>query len=157
MLVAQIFHYLLLNLGGLPYIAASATTVYLAHQAKLAATGVVIGMDPGVALTLLDQALNLQVTYGAVMLSFLGSSIYYSDQTYLTESSIGALHWGMEMASYGGHKGYARLALGAAPMLVAWPTLGMQPMMALLLQWAGFTGLWLADSKATNAGWSMSK
>ena len=76
MLVAQIFHYLLLNLGGLPYIAASATTVYLAHQAKLAATSVAIGMDPGVALTLLDQALNLQVTYGAVMLSFLGSSIH---------------------------------------------------------------------------------
>jgi hypothetical protein len=123
--------------GGLPYIGASATTVYLAHQAQLAASGVMIGMDPGVALTLLDQALNLQVTYGAVMLSFLG-----------------ALHWGMEMAGYGGHKGYARLALGAAPMLIAWPTLGMQPMMALLLQWTGFTGLWLADSKATTAGWT---
>lgn len=62
----------------------------------------------------------------------------------------------MEIAAYGGHKGYARLALGVAPMLVAWPTLGMQPMMALLLQWTGFTGLWLADSKATTAGWSMS-
>ena len=48
--------------------------MYLAHQAKLAASGMAIGMDPGVALTLLDQALNLQVTYGAVMLSFLGSS-----------------------------------------------------------------------------------
>ena len=47
--------------------------MYLAHQAKLAASGMMIGMDPGVALTLLDQALNLQVTYGAVMLSFLGS------------------------------------------------------------------------------------
>jgi hypothetical protein len=62
----------------------------------------------------------------------------------------------MEMAGYGGQKGYARLALGAAPMLVAWPTLGMQPMMALILQWVGFTGLWLADSKVTTAGWSMS-
>lgn len=29
-------------------------------------------MDPGVALTILDRALNIQVTYGAVMLSFLG-------------------------------------------------------------------------------------
>jgi hypothetical protein len=123
--------------GGLPYIGASATTVYLAHQAQLAASGVAIGMDPGMALTVLDQALNIQVTYGAVMLSFLG-----------------ALHWGMEIASYGGHKGYARLALGAAPMLIAWPTLGMQPMMALLLQWTGFTGLWLADAKATTAGWT---
>ena len=61
----------------------------------------------------------------------------------------------MEIAGYGGHKGYARLALGAAPMLVAWPTLGIQPMTALLVQWIGFTGLWVADSKATTAGWSM--
>ena len=30
------------------------------------------GVDPGVASTILDQALNVQVTYGAVMLSFLG-------------------------------------------------------------------------------------
>jgi len=124
-------------IGGLPYIGASATTVYLAHQAQLAASGVVIGIDPGVALTVLDQALNIQVTYGAVMLSFLG-----------------ALHWGMEMAGYGGQKGYARLGLGAAPMLVAWPTLAMQPMMALVVQWMGFTCLWLADSKVTTAGWT---
>lgn len=60
----------------------------------------------------------------------------------------------MEMAAYGGQKGYARLALGTAPMLFAWSTLGMQPTMALVMQWAGFTGLWLADSKATLAGWS---
>jgi len=62
----------------------------------------------------------------------------------------------MEFAGYGGHKGFSRLFLGVAPMLVAWPTLGMQPMMALAVQWLGFTGLWYADSKATMAGWSMS-
>ncbi|KAH9484434.1 Transmembrane protein 69 [Psilocybe cubensis] len=123
--------------GGIPYIAASATTVYLAHKAQLAASGLDIGMDPGVALTILDQALNLQVTYGAVMLSFLG-----------------AMHWGMEFAAYGGHKGFPRLILGTIPMLVAWPTLGMQPMTALIVQWCGFTGLWYADSKATVAGWT---
>lgn len=58
--------------GGLPYVGAAATTVYLAHSAGLAAAGVVTNIDPGVALTILDQALNFQVTYGAVMLSFLG-------------------------------------------------------------------------------------
>jgi len=123
--------------GGLPYLGAAATTVYLARQAQLAASGAAVGIDPGVALTVLDQALNLQVTYGAVMLSFLG-----------------ALHWGMEVAGYGGHKGYQRLALGAAPILLAWPTLGLQPMTALTVQWLGFTGLWYADSKATMAGWA---
>jgi len=123
--------------GGLPYIAASGTTVYLAHQAGLAAAGQPVGIDPGVALTVLDQALNVQVTYGAVMLSFLG-----------------ALHWGMEFAGYGGHKGYTRLFLGAAPVLFVWPTLMLAPTSALIVQWLGFTGLWWADLKATNAGWT---
>jgi len=116
---------------------ASATTVYLAHQAQLALTGVSIDIDPGVALTILDQSLNLQVTYGAVMLSFLG-----------------AMHWGMEVAEYGGPKGYPRLVLGTAPLMVALFTLGMEPMTGLIVQWAGFTGLWYADSKATMAGWT---
>ncbi|KXN91416.1 hypothetical protein AN958_00678 [Leucoagaricus sp. SymC.cos] len=123
--------------GGLPYVGTSLTTIWLAREANLAIHGSAVGIDPGVALTVLDQALNLQVTYGAVMLSFLG-----------------ALHWGMEMAAYGGQKGYGRLALGTAPMLLAWTTLGMQPTFALVTQWVGFTGIWLADSKATLAGWT---
>lgn len=123
--------------GGLPYVGASLTTVWLAREANLAIHGVAIGIDPGVALTVLDQALTLQVTYGGVMLSFLG-----------------ALHWGMEIAGYGGHKGYSRLALGTAPMLLAWSTLTMLPTLALATQWAGFTALWYADSKATMAGWT---
>jgi len=128
---------LLYSIGGLPYVATSGTTVYLAYQAGLAATGAVTTVDVGVLHTLLDQALNVQVTYGAVMLSFLG-----------------ALHWGMEFAGLGGYKGYARLALGAAPVLFAWPTLALQPMTALITQWVGFTGLWWADSKVTGLGWS---
>ena len=60
--------------GGLPYIASAGTTVYLAHQAWKAAMGIVTNIDPGVALTVLDQALDFQVHYGAVMLSFLGTS-----------------------------------------------------------------------------------
>ncbi|KAH9981429.1 hypothetical protein BGW80DRAFT_1150658, partial [Lactifluus volemus] len=124
-------------LGGVPYLAASATTIYLAQQAGLATAGVLTSMDPGVALTILDRALSIQVTYGAVMLSFLG-----------------ALHWGMEFAGLGGHKGYSRLALGAAPVIYAWPTLALEPTMALIAQWVGFTGLWYADLRATGAGWT---
>jgi len=124
-------------LGGLPYLSASVTSVYLARQAQIATLGGVSSIDPGVALTVFDQALTFQVTYGAVMLSFLG-----------------ALHWGMEISGYGGHKGYARLALGSAPMLVAWSTLSMDPMVALITQWSGYTALWYADSKATQAGWT---
>lgn len=53
----------------------------------------------------------------------------------------------------GGYKGYKRLALGAAPVIYAWPTLALDPTMALIAQWVGFTGLWYADLRATNAGW----
>lgn len=140
--------------GGLPYLGASATTVYLAREAQLAASNVVSGIDPGVALTVLDQALNLQVTYGAVMLSFLGKLLPFLTSFRRLMPIAGAMHWGMEIAGYGGHKGYQRLALGTAPMLLAWPTLGMQPMTALALQWVGFSGLWYLDSKATMSGWS---
>jgi len=124
-------------LGSLPYLGTSATVIYLARQAGMATTGTISSIDPGVALTILDQALTIQVTYGAVMLSFLG-----------------ALHWGMEFGGYNGHKGYARLALGALPILIGWPTLALQPTMALIVQWVGFTGLWYADLRATMAGWT---
>lgn len=60
----------------------------------------------------------------------------------------------MEFAGLGGHQGYPRLLLGMAPVLFAWPTLALQPTMALITQWVGFTALWWADSRATNAGWS---
>lgn len=123
--------------GSLPYLGTSGTVIYLANQASLAAQGTLSNIDPGVALTLLDRALSIQVTYGAVMLSFLG-----------------ALHWGMEFSGFGGHHGYRRLMLGAAPIIVGWPTLAMGPTTALMVQWLGFTGLWYADVKATAAGWA---
>ena len=66
----------------------------------------------------------------------------------------GALHWGMEFAGYGGSKGYSRLLLGAIPVMYAWPTLTLDPTSALIAQWIGFTALWYADMKATQAGWS---
>ncbi|KAG6376321.1 hypothetical protein JVT61DRAFT_2301 [Boletus reticuloceps] len=130
--------YLVMGLaGGLPYIASAGTTVYLSHQAGLAAAGVLTKIDPGVVLTVLDQALNFQVTYGAVLLSFLG-----------------ALHWGMEFAGLGGFKGYPRLFLGVSPAIVAWSTITLLPTSALLCQWLGFTALWYADNRATAAGWT---
>lgn len=91
------------------------------------------------AITVLHQALDIQTTYGAVLLSFLG-----------------ALHWGFEFAGYGGQRGYPRLFLGAIPVVYGWSTLALDPINALIAQWIGFTGLWYADLKATNAGWGTS-
>ncbi|PCH37696.1 hypothetical protein WOLCODRAFT_95656 [Wolfiporia cocos MD-104 SS10] len=123
--------------GGLPYLGATGATIWLARQAGFAATGFAGSIDPGVAITVLDNALNIQTTYGAVMLSFLG-----------------ALHWGFEFAGFGGHHGYTRLMLGAAPVVYGWSTLALDPVSALIAQWIGFTGLWWADLKATGAGWA---
>lgn len=139
--------------GGLPYIGSAGTTVYLSYQAGLATTGVLTNIDPGVALTILDQSLNFQVTYGAVLLSFLGmfSLRLRSPRAHL---AIGALHWGMEFAGLGGFKGYPRLLLGVSPAVAAWSTITLQPTSALLCQWLTFTALWYADNRATTAGWS---
>jgi hypothetical protein len=124
--------------GALPYLFASGSTVYFARQAGMAAQGLsTTRVDFDVALDALHHALTVQTTYGAVLLSFLG-----------------ALHWGFEFAGYGGHKGYPRLFLGAAPVLYAWPTLALEPTWGLIAQWVGFTGLWYADLKATGAGWT---
>ncbi|KIY46967.1 hypothetical protein FISHEDRAFT_25097, partial [Fistulina hepatica ATCC 64428] len=122
--------------GALPYVATAGMTVYLAHQASLAATGLSTA-DATAAMAVLQQALHIQTTYGAVMLSFLG-----------------ALHWGMEFSELGGRKGYSRLLLGAAPVLYAWPTLALDPIYALGAQWIGFSALWFADAQASRAGWT---
>ncbi|KAI8982903.1 hypothetical protein BD414DRAFT_537912 [Trametes punicea] len=123
--------------GGLPYLGTAGTTVYLARQAGMATQGLTSHIDPGVAITILDQALNIQVTYGAVLLSFLG-----------------ALHWGFEFSGYGGNKYYPRLLLGAAPVVFGWSTLALEPIHALIAQWVGFTAMWWADLRATGAGWT---
>jgi len=60
----------------------------------------------------------------------------------------------MEFAGYGGHKGYRRLALGVAPVAFAWSTLALDPTIALVAQWAGFTSMWYADMRVTGAGWT---
>jgi len=122
--------------GGLPYVATSLSTLYYARQAGLASEGL-LPIDPAAALSMLTQCTHVQIAYGATMLSFLG-----------------AIHWGLEIAAYGGQHGYRRLLLGVAPVLYSLPTLVMAPQLALAVQWAGFTGLWYADMKATGAGWA---
>lgn len=63
------------------------------------------GLDLETAMAALHTVEHVQITYGAIILSFLG-----------------ALHWGMEFAKYGGEVGFQRLAIGVVPVLVAWPT-----------------------------------
>jgi len=130
--------------GLVPYFATSITTVYLARQAFLADRGFPAKFDVDTALTLLYHNENLQVTYGAVILSALGT-----------------IHWGIDFAfrgmqadQAGQPKGTERYWLGAFPVALAWPTLLLPNQLALASQWAAFTMVWYADMLATSWGWT---
>ncbi|EIW68252.1 hypothetical protein TREMEDRAFT_63425 [Tremella mesenterica DSM 1558] len=124
--------------GTLPYLGTSLATVYLARQAALAAAGEK-GYDLASSLTALHTVEHVQITYGAIILSFLG-----------------AIHWGMEFAQLGGAQGYRRLALGVIPVLLAWPTTFLSHGVALATQWTGFTLMWFLDQRASTIGWTTS-
>jgi hypothetical protein len=94
-------------------------------------------MDYETASALLLHAQNIQVQFGAVLLSFLG-----------------AIHWGFEFSKFGGEIGNRRYVLGLLPIICAWPTLLLDPQMALVAQWSAYVGTWFIDLKATTAGWA---
>lgn len=130
--------------GLVPYFATSAASVYLARQAFLAERGLPANFDVDTALTLLYHNENLQVTYGAVILSALGT-----------------IHWGIDFASRsmqtpqaGQPLGTQRYWLGAFPAVLAWPTLLLPNELGLASQWAAFTLVWYADMMATSWGWT---
>jgi len=79
--------------GGIPYGGMALGTAYYAREAvNLAASG----ENASQALEMLHTVQSFQITYGAVMLSFLG-----------------AIHWGMEFAKLGGRQGHKRCVLVA--------------------------------------------
>lgn len=99
----------------------------------------VTGLDLQGALDNLHILEQVQITYGAIILSFLG-----------------AIHWGMEFSRLGGEHGYKRLAIGVIPVLFAWPTTFLPHGIALVAQWFGFTGTWMIDQRASQQGWTTS-
>ena len=56
--------------GALPYLGTTGASLYYASQAGQTAGKFTAQLDPAIAVELLNQALHVQVTYGAVMLSF---------------------------------------------------------------------------------------
>ncbi|KAI9770444.1 MAG: hypothetical protein M1840_003330 [Geoglossum simile] len=124
--------------GVLPYVATSLTTVYLAwdiNHASLTGYGFLLsGQNAELLLNFIEP---LQVGYGAVILSFLG-----------------AIHWGLEFAGYGGHHHYRRYAVGVVAPAVAWPTILLPVEYALIAQFLTFTFLYFADSRSASRGWA---
>ncbi|KAB8070873.1 hypothetical protein BDV29DRAFT_180126 [Aspergillus leporis] len=122
--------------GVVPYLATSLETVYLSYEINRAAAlgdGLIFsGQSAELMLHLLEP---IQVGYGAVILSFLG-----------------AIHWGLEWAGYGGKLGYKRYAAGVIAPAVAWPTLLFPVEYALISQFLAFTFLYYNDARAAAAG-----
>ncbi|KAJ5168345.1 uncharacterized protein N7482_003939 [Penicillium canariense] len=122
--------------GVIPYLATSLQTVYLAYEMNRAAAlgdGLIFsGQSAELMLHMLEP---IQVGYGAVILSFLG-----------------AIHWGLEWAGYGGKYGYRRYAAGVIAPAVAWPTLLLPVEYALISQFLAFTFLYYNDARAAAAG-----
>ncbi|RFU34414.1 hypothetical protein B7463_g1902, partial [Scytalidium lignicola] len=121
--------------GVLPYVATSLSTVFLTYNINNEYS---IGalFAPETARYLLDVMVPMQIGYGAVIISFLG-----------------AIHWGLEYAGYGGHKGYYRFFHGVIPTAIAWPTLLMPVESALITQFLTFSALYFSDARATVKGW----
>ncbi len=71
-------------------------------------------------------------------------------------SFLGAIHWGLEWAGYGGSGGYRRYAIGVIAPAVAWPTMLMPMEYALISQFLAFNWLYFADARATVRGWTPS-
>ena len=68
-------------------------------------------------------------------------------------SFLGAIHWGLEYAGYGGHQSYRRYMIGVVAPAVAWPTIYMPVEYALITQFIAFNFLYFADARATVRGW----
>jgi hypothetical protein len=118
--------------GTLPYLATSLSTVYLSWELNHANAGYGFMFSEKNATYLLHLVEPLQIGYGASILSFLG-----------------AIHWGLEWAGYGGYQGYKRYAIGVVAPMVAWSTLLMPIEGALIAQFLGFTGLYYVDTSKT--------
>ncbi|SNX86577.1 uncharacterized protein MEPE_05286 [Melanopsichium pennsylvanicum] len=122
--------------GIIPYVSTAGASIWLARKEHLVSLGLDKSMDSETASALLLHAQNIQVGFGAVLLSFLG-----------------AIHWGFEFSKYGGRLGNRRYAIGVLPLVLGWPTMLLAPQMALIGQWASFVAVWFIDLRATTAGW----
>ncbi|ORY14622.1 hypothetical protein BCR34DRAFT_598966 [Clohesyomyces aquaticus] len=121
--------------GVLPYLGTSLATVTCAWTINHATNGATALMSSATAEAALHVLEPLQVGYGAMIISFLG-----------------AIHWGLEFAGYGGHHGYNRYAIGVVAPAVAWPTVLMPVEYALITQFGAFVLLYYYDTRATYRG-----
>ncbi|TDZ49774.1 hypothetical protein CTRI78_v007834 [Colletotrichum trifolii] len=130
--------------GTLPYLATSLSTMYLSWDLNLEWPSTsqfanTIYMNKDSAQYWLSLLEPIQLGYGAIIISFLG-----------------AIHWGLEYAEKTASPARTRFryGMGVLAPVIAWPTLLMPIEYALTSQFAAFTFLYLADTRAKNKGWT---
>lgn len=69
-------------------------------------------------------------------------------------SFLGAIHWGLEFAGYGGKHGYRRYLTGVWATGLAWVTILLPVESALIAQFLLFNFLYYNDSRAARNGWA---
>ncbi|GIZ45734.1 hypothetical protein CKM354_000888800 [Cercospora kikuchii] len=124
--------------GVLPYVATSLSTVFCAyeiHAAHESGSGLILSEKT--AELMLHVLEPLQIGYGATIISFLG-----------------AIHWGLEWAKFGGEAGWSRYSIGVIGTALAWPTILLPVEYALISQFLIFNYMYYKDSRACRAGWA---
>ena len=145
--------------GVLPYMATSFATIFCAWDINHAAhTGSGFLLDEKTAELFLHIIEPIQVGYGAVVRSPLSSTfaseVHLSDQYQQILSFLGAIHWGLEWAQYGGTQGYPRYMIGVISTAVAWPTILLPVEYALITQFLAINFLYYTDVRAKTRGWA---
>lgn len=69
-------------------------------------------------------------------------------------SFLGAIHWGLEFAGFGGKHGYQRYKIGVLGAAFAWPTILLPVESALISQFLIFNFMYYTDSRASKRGWA---
>ena len=88
---------------------------------------IVFSIGCWIPLPFVSNAAGILVAYGAVILSFMG-----------------AVHWGVAMASSDPNRGKYFIA-SVIPALVAWPALLVATQLAMIILLIGFIGLYVYD------------
>ncbi|USW52893.1 hypothetical protein Slin15195_G062120 [Septoria linicola] len=124
--------------GVIPYVATSLSTVFCAYEIHAAhETGSGLILNEKTAELMLHILEPLQIGYGATIISFLG-----------------AIHWGLEWAKFGGEQGYARYQIGVIGTALAWPTILLPVEYALISQFLIFNYMYYKDARACRNGWA---
>ncbi|KAF1363335.1 hypothetical protein EJ07DRAFT_163206 [Lizonia empirigonia] len=123
--------------GTIPYLGTSLATVLCAYEINHSVAGQGSILSEHTATHLLHLLEPIQIGYGASIISFLG-----------------AIHWGLEWAKYGGVHGYPRYAIGVIAPMAGWSATLMPVEYALITQFMSFVGLYFVDTRAALKGWT---